>query len=176
MKECTHIPMAIDSEGYRYKPHKGNSYQLFCWNDMWFPVYCCYELASIHDRALFQTYADTVVAVEWNSDVRYFGSIVDSLVRDLHCYCIQVNSSDFGDSRVMQPADSVHKDIIKTKGGKNTCILYDDIDITALRDFQVKSLELQKEDGTFKQTPPDLDQTILAMKRDGTLKEVIRDD
>lgn len=163
-------------EGYRYKAHKGNSYQLFCWNDMWFPVYCCYELASIHDRALFQTYADTVVAIEWNSDVRYFGSIVDSLVRDLHCYCIQVNSSDFGDSRVMQPADSVHKDIIKTKGGKNTCILYDDIDITALRDFQVKSLELQKEDGTYKQTPPDLDQTILAMKRNGSLKEVIRDD
>lgn len=163
-------------EGYRYKAHKGNSYQMFCWNDMWFPVYCCYELASIHDRALFQTYADTVVAVEWNSDVSYFGSIVDSLVRDLHCYCIQANSSDFGDSRVMQPADSVHKDIIKTKGGKNTCILYDDIDIMALRDFQVKSLELQKEDGTFKQTPPDLDQTILAMKRNGSLKEVIRDD
>lgn len=163
-------------QGYRYEARKGNTYQLFCWRDVWFPVYCCYELTSIHDRALFQTYADMVVAVEWNSDVQYFGSIVDSLVRDLHCYCIQANSADFGDSRVMQPADSVHKDIIKTKGGKNTCILCDDIDIKALRDFQVKSHGLQKEDGGFKQTPPDLDQTILSKKRNGTLKAVIRDD
>ena len=163
-------------QGYRYEARKGNTYQLFCWRDVWFPVYCCYELTSIHDRALFQTYADMVVAVEWNSDVQYFGSIVDSLVRDLHCYCIQANSADFGDSRVMQPADSVHKDIIKTKGGKNTCILCDDIDIKALRDFQVKSHGLQKEDGGFKQTPLDLDQTILSKKRNGTLKAVICDD
>lgn len=162
-------------EGYRYDYHKGRSHQIFCWNDVWFPVYCCYELTSIHDRALFQTYADMVVAVEWNPDIHYFGSIMDSLARDLHCYCIQANSSDYGDSRVMQPADSVHKDIIKTKGGKNTCILYDDIDIKALRDFQIKSLALQKEDGPFKQTPPDLDQKILEKKRNGTLKEVIQE-
>ena len=37
----------------------------------------------------FQTYADMVVAVEWNPDILYFGSIMDTLARDLHCYCIQ---------------------------------------------------------------------------------------
>ena len=162
-------------EGYRYEAHRGNSYQLFCWKDVWFPVYCCYELTSIRDRAVFQTYADLVVAVEWNRDVPYFGSIVESLARDMHCYCVQANSSDYGDSRVMQPTDSVRRDIIKTKGGKNTCILYDEIDIKALRDFQVKSRELQEKDGPFKQTPPDLKQNILAMKRSGALLEVIRE-
>lgn len=162
-------------KGYRYMPQIGKSYQLFCWKDVWFPVYCCYELTSIRDRSVFQTYADLVVAVEWNQDVPYFGNIVESLVRDLHCYCIQANSSDYGDSRVMRPVDTVRRDVIKTKGGRNTCILWEEIDIKALRDFQVKSLEMQGKDKLFKQTPPDFDQDILAAKRNGTLKDLIKD-
>ena len=159
--------------GYRYAPHKGKTYQLFCWRDVWFPVYCCYELCSIHDRSIFQTYADLVIAVEWNHDVRYFGNIVESLVRDMHCYCIQANTSDYGDSRVMIPAKEEKRDRIKTKGGKNSCILWDEIDIKALRDFQVKSLEQQRKDGPFKQTPPDFDQELLEKKRNGTLQSMI---
>ncbi len=162
-------------KGYRYTPKMGNTYQLFCWRDVWFSVYCCYELTSIRDRSVFQTYADLVVAVEWNQDVPYFGNIVESLVRDLHCYCIQANSSDYGDSRVMRPVDTIRRDVIKTKGGQNTCILWEEIDIKGLRDFQVKSLEMQGKDKSFKQTPPDFDQGILAKKRNGTLKDLIRD-
>ena len=162
-------------KGYRYTPKMGKTYQLFCWKDVWFPVYCCYELTSIRDRSVFQTYADLVVAVEWNQDVPYFGNIVESLVRDLHCYCIQANSSDYGDSRVMRPVDTIRRDVIKTKGGQNTCILWEEIDIKALRDFQVKSLEMQDIDKSFKQTPPDFDQDILAKKRNGTLKDLIKD-
>lgn len=162
-------------KGYRYTPKMGNTYQLFCWRDVWFPVYCCYELTSIQDRSVFQTYADLVIAVEWNQDVPYFGNIVESLVRDLHCYCIQANSSDYGDSRVMRPADTIRRDVIKTKGGQNTCILWEEIDIKALRDFQVKSLEMQGMDKTFKQTPPDFDQGILEKKRKGTLRYLIKD-
>lgn len=160
--------------GCRYEPHEGDSYQLFCWKDIWFGVYCCYELTSIRDRALFQTYADMIVAVEWNKDVSYFSNIVESLSRDLHCYCIQANSSDYGDSRVVRPTETVQRDVIKTKGGKNTGILYDEIDIKGLRDFQMKSGEQQKKEGTFKQTPPNFDLQILEKKRNGTLKEVIR--
>lgn len=162
-------------EGYRYRYYKGDQYQLFCWRNVWFPVYCCYELTSIHQRAAFQSYADLVIAVEWNKDVNYFASIVDSLVRDLHCYCIQANSSTFGDSRVMRPTETIQRDMIKTKGGKNACILCDEIDIKALRDFQVKSWELQKNDGPFKQTPAGLDQEILRYKRNGELMEFIKE-
>ena len=160
-------------KGYRYTPKMGKTYQLFCWKDVWFPVYCCYELTSIRDRSVFQTYADLVIAVEWNQDVPYFGNIVESLVRDLHCYCIQANSSDYGDSRVMRPVDTIRRDVIKTKGGQNTCILWEEIDIKALRDFQVKSLEMQGKDKSFKQTPPDFDQDVIAKKRNGTLKDLI---
>lgn len=55
--------------GYRMEPFHGTQYQLFCWRDLWFSVYCCYELASIADRSLFQALADLTVAVEWNRDV-----------------------------------------------------------------------------------------------------------
>ena len=75
----------------------------------------------------------------------------------------------------MRPVDTVRRDVIKTKGGRNTCILWEEIDIKALRDFQVKSLEMQGKDKLFKQTPPDFDQDILAAKRNGTLKDLIKD-
>ncbi|MEA4890336.1 MAG: hypothetical protein VB070_12845 [Clostridiaceae bacterium] len=157
----------IEGRGNTYQ--EGNSYQLFCWHNIWFPVYCCYELASIHDRALFQYYADLIVAVEWNSDINYFSSIVESLCRDLHCYCIQANSSGLGDSRVLCPTKTEQRDIIKTKGGKNPCILAADIDINALREFQNLEYSLQKGDQAFKPTPPKFNRTILEFKRSGTL-------
>lgn len=88
--------------------------------------------------------------------------------------CISTrNSSDYGDSRLLQPTQTEIRDAIKTKGGKNPCVLFDEIDIKALRDFQAKSVDLQKKDGPFKQTPPGLNRSILAKKRSGTLKEDI---
>ena len=163
--------------GYRMDPFHGKrQYQLFCWRDLWFSVYCCYELASITDRSLFQSLADLTVAVEWNRDVPYFSSIAESLCRDLHCYCIQVNSSDFGDSRVMVPARSEERDLIKTKGGRNHTILTDHIKLNALRDYQRKEYELQRDDHHFKATPPRFDKDIPAYKQNGTLWEYLTRD
>ena len=153
--------------GYRLKEIEGNNYELYKWNDCYFPVYCCYELASIYDRALFQSYADFLVAIEWNKDVNYYSNILESLSRDIHCYCIQVNSSDFGDSRITKPSKTEEKDIIRTKGGKNSTILIDTIDISKLRDFQLKEYELQKQDHSFKATPPDFKPGIILKKING---------
>ena len=114
-----------------------------------------------------------VVAVEWNTDIAYFSSIIESMCRDLHCYCVQANSSGPGDSRVLQPTKSELRDIIKTKGGKNPCILAADIDIRGLREFQALQYPLQKDAGSFKPTPPDFDPEILENKRRGTLFEYI---
>lgn len=157
--------------GRRFTYKEGKAYELFGWHNIWFPVYCCFELASIQDRALFQEYADMVVAVEWNKDVPYYINIIESLSRDLHCYCVQVNSSDFGDSRIVAPKDSVLKDLIKTKGGQNSCILVDIIDIKALRDFQMLAYPLQKKDGRFKPSPPGMNPDgINQLKRQNKLK------
>ena len=72
-------------------------YPLFIWNGIWFSVYCCYELADICDRALFKSYSDLMIAVEWNKDTNYYSNIIESLSRDMHCFCVQVNSSGYGD-------------------------------------------------------------------------------
>lgn len=108
-----------------------------------------------------------------NTDIAYFSTIIESLCRDLHCYCIQANSSGPGDSRVLRPSRSDLRDIIKTKGGKNPCILAADIDIKALREFQRVDYILQRDDRFFKPTPPKLDREILKRKREGTLFQMM---
>jgi hypothetical protein len=102
--------------------------------------------------------------------------MIESLCRDLHCYCIQANSSDYGDSRVLAPRKSEERDLIKTKGGLNCVVLSEELDIKALRDFQMLEFELQKELDTFKPTPPSTkrDKDIIQAKIKGTLLEFIR--
>ena len=160
-----YAPSEIDSIlGYGLSYEEGNIYELYKWNGCYFPVYCCYELASIKDRALFQSLADFVVAVEWNRDVKYYSSVAESLSRDMHCYFIQVNSANYGDSRIVKPSRDVEKDLIRTKGGINSSVLVDIIDIRKLREFQIKRYNLQKNDKSFKPTPPNFDRTIVMKK------------
>ena len=171
---CSHISFHLKTHyapdekeeinGYNLTEVTGNQYELYKWNNCYFPVYCCYELTSITDRSIFQSYADLLIAVEWNRDVNYYSNILESLSRDIHCYCVQVNTSDYGDSRITKPSKTENKDIIRTKGGINNTILIEDIDIAALREFQLKNYTLQKKDSRFKMTPPDFDMNI-AMKK-----------
>ncbi len=150
--------------GYGYKSvEKISKRPLYRWNDCYFPVYCCYELTSITDRAEYMSWADMVVAVEYNSDTNYFGNIVESLSRDLHCYFVQVNTSQFGDSRITQPTKTEARNIVSVKGGLNASLLIGEIDIQALREFQIKDYTLQK-NGPFKPTPPGIDTEIVKWK------------
>ena len=153
--------------GYRLNEITGNHYELYKWRGSYFPVYCCYELTSVIERALFQSYADFLVAIEWNKDVNYYSNILESLSRDIHCYCIQVNSSDYGDSRITKPSRTEEKDIVRTKGGINSTILIDIIDINKLREFQLKEYGLQVMDKSFKPTPPGFDPDIIMKKLKG---------
>ena len=156
--------------GYRLEEVSGHGYELYHWKDCWFPVYCCFELASIRDRALFSSYADMLVAVEWNKDINYYSNLLEALSRDLHCYCVQVNSSDYGDSRITMPSKTEMKDIIKTKGGNNATVLVGTVDIERLREFQFKEYNLQKMNRDFKPTPPLFDKEIVKKKIQGELK------
>ena len=153
--------------GYRLDEINGEHYELYRWHDCYFPVYCCYELTSITERALFQSYADFLVAIEWNKDVNYYSNILESLSRDIHCYCVQVNSSDYGDSRITKPSKTEKKDIIRTKGGRNSTILVDEIDIGKIREFQLKEYNLQAYDKSFKPTPPGFNPEIVLKKIKG---------
>ena len=136
------------------------SYDLFHWRNVYFSVYNCFELADIIDRALFKSKVDFIVAAEFNRDVNYFSDIAGSWVRDVHCYFVQVNTSQYGDSRLIQPSKSYSKDLIQIKGGINSTILVGELKIDKLRDFQLVEYNLQKEEinlnrTDLKPTPPD---------------------
>ena len=136
-------------------PHENRqSYQLIRWRGASFAVYNCYELASIEDRSIFKGKVDFIVATEFNKDVNYFSNIVESAARDLHCYVIQVNDSQFGDSRVVSPSKSEKMNPLRIKGGENLTFLTMKLNLKALRDYQRKGYGLQKGLEDFKPTPP----------------------
>lgn len=54
----------------------------------------------------------------------------------------------------MKPSKSVEKNMVVVKGGKNSTILIDDLDIDSLRKFQLPGYAGQDAKGIFKNTPP----------------------
>lgn len=132
-------------------------YQLFQWRGASFAVYNCYELASLEDRCLFKGMVDFVVCSEFNPDVNYFSNIVESAARDLHCYVIQVNSAQFGDSRVVSPSTTEKQkhNPLRIKGGDNQTFLTMRLPLQQLRSHQLKKYGLQKDSKDYKPTPPD---------------------
>lgn len=121
LDEGFHIPQT--------KPY----YNLFHWRKSYFSVYNCFELASIEDRAVMKGKVDFLVATELNPDTNFYSDIIGSWTRDIHCFVIQVNTSEFGDSRILHPSDSVHKNALFVKGGKNAVVLIDVLNIYELR-------------------------------------------
>lgn len=169
-----HYAPAELSELHRFHmvpPKAETRYELFCWNDCWFSVYCCFELCSIQDRALFQSYIDFLVAVEWNQDINHYGNIIKSLARDMHCYCVQVNEAKYGDSRIVIPTRTEERDLLRIKGGQNPSVLVDEINIKELRDFQFSGHS--KID--FKPLPPQFNRDLVDAKRKRILYKALRD-
>jgi hypothetical protein len=130
-------------------------YDLFIWKGLYFSPYYCFELANVYHRSLFKSQIDLLVACEWNPDINYFSNIVESISRDLHAYVAQVNTSQYGDTRITQPAKTEKKDILKLKGGENDTILVGNINLDSIREFQRQLYLTTKDDKTFKPLPPD---------------------
>lgn len=135
-----------------------DAYQLFRWRGASFAVYNCYELTNIEDRGLFKGKVDFIVATEFNKDVNYFSNILEAAVRDIHCYIVQVNDSQFGDSRIISPSKTERMNPLRIKGGENFTFLTMNLDLKALRDHQRKDYGLQRDSQDFKPTPPGLEQ------------------
>ncbi|NHN24534.1 hypothetical protein FIA58_002495 [Flavobacterium jejuense] len=128
--------------------------RLYQWRGLLFSTFNCFELCDIEKRSKFRGNVDFLVAIEHNRDIEYFSNIVESISRDIHTYIIQVNTSQYGDSRINQPSESYTKDIVKIKGGENVSILTAKIDIKKLREFQTYNYILQDTRKMFKATPP----------------------
>ncbi len=132
-------------------------YQLFQWRGASFAVYNCYELASLEDRVTFKGMVDFIVCSEFNKDINYFSNIVESAARDLHCYVVQVNCAQYGDSRVVSPSKTEKMNPLRMKGGDNQTFLTMELPLAELRDHQKKLYGLQRDSRIYKPTPPDFD-------------------
>lgn len=131
---------------------KNYRYDIINWKNIYFSNFYCFELADLEHRSLLRSKIDLLIAIEWNKDTPYFSNIVESGSRDLHCYIAQVNTSQYGDTRLTQPTETATKDILKLKGGKNDTILVSALDISKLREFQRK--KFSKTNKEFKPLPP----------------------
>lgn len=138
---------------------------LFIWDNLHFAVYDCFELADIKFRFEFKSKVDFIVGCEWNRDIKYFTNITEAATRDLHCYVIQVNTSQFGDSKIIAPKKSDEMTILNIKGGDDN-ILIGEVNIEELREFQRKeTLYLEDKDKIFKTLPPDFDKNVPRLKK-----------
>ena len=132
-------------------------YHLFKWKGVQFTVYNCYELTDVVHRSIFRSELDILFAIEFNRDTNYFSNIAESTCRDLHCFYVQANTSEYGDSRVIEPRETEKMNPVRVKGGENNVILKYELKVNELRKFQKLRLPYQRNDKSFKTTPPDFD-------------------
>jgi len=128
-------------------------YHLFRWKGAWFTVFNCYELSNITDRSHFKGRVDFIATVLFNKDRHYYASIAESAAIDLHSYLINVNTSLFKGTFLIQPTSSNTMYIAEIKGGENSTVLTEKIDIRGLRAFQKAYLAGSKPN-RFKPLPP----------------------
>ncbi len=106
---------------------------------------------------------DVLFAPVWNMDVHYYNSLVESASRDLHCFIVLVNTTQFGDSRITRPSNHDRRDKLRVKGGTvsdhKAIVMVSDLEIDNLRKFQItaetESDVNNKTKAPFKPLPPD---------------------
>lgn len=128
---------------------------LFRWRDFDFVTYCCFELSSLKLRSKFLGAVDVLFAVEFNPDIEYFSNIVESLSRDMFCYVVQVNASQYGDSRMIQPKHSYEKNLLRVSGGKNATALIGKVDIKELNEARKAKRKIKGKDHKENTDPDD---------------------
>lgn len=145
----------INKEEFNIPPQTPKLYNIINWGSFFFSIYNCYELSSITDRSKVLGEVDAIFAVAYNPDTNYYNSIVEATARDLHCYVILCNTSQYGDSQIVAPKDTESKFILKVKGGTDEdtpiSILVGQLNIKALREYQLYADEKHK----FKPLPAD---------------------
>jgi len=126
--------------------------KIYKWNDKLFSLFNCYEFTFLEQRAKLLCRNDFTIVIEYNPDVNYYDSLVNSTARDIYSYIIQVNNSKYGDSRITIPDKTEQKDLIKVKGGKNSAILVGELDFEKLNTSR-KIKNPKKEDRNLKPAP-----------------------
>lgn len=94
----------------------------------------CFEATNIRDRSFLKDKINILFMPVYNKDTYYFSDIIGSLARDISAFVVQANNSEYGDSRISGPMDSIHKDIVKLKGGDNCFTVVGTLDFVKMKD------------------------------------------
>jgi hypothetical protein len=79
---------------------------------------------------------DILFAPEYNKDINYFSNIVESASRDIYCFVVQINTSNYGDTKIIAPYKTELKCIANIKGGERDSIHIGKINVNEFRDYQ----------------------------------------
>jgi hypothetical protein len=102
-----------------------------------FGALICNELTDIAFRSSFRGRVDALFAVEWNKDLKTFSPLIEATANDVHCFVVQVNNREYGDSRIRVPAkDDWKRDVVRLQGGENDYVVVGVLDVPGLRTFQ----------------------------------------
>lgn len=93
----------------------------------------CYEFTDISSRAAMKSKIELLFVPQLNKDTNYFSAIVESTARDLHCFVIQANTSQYGDSRITAPYKSESKNILQIKGGETDVVMIATLNVDELK-------------------------------------------
>jgi len=97
----------------------------------------CNELLNLDYRQPLRGEIDTLFVIEWNKDIDMYDPIISSTSNDLHCFMVQVNNREYGDTRLRGPyKESYERDKVRVRGGELDYFIVATIDIMALREFQ----------------------------------------
>lgn len=118
-------------------------YFLFDNKKIKYSSFICYELTDVQARAIFKNKTDIVISSEYNEDIYYFSNIVESSARDLCSFIVQVNSSNYGDTRIVAPYRDKYKEIATITGGVKDSI---HIGIIKLKQFKEYMRDYQAAD------------------------------
>lgn len=131
-----------------FRDHETKRYYCFNHRNINFSTFICYELTDIFARALVRDYSEIIFASEYNLDISYFSNIVEATSRDIFGYVVQVNASNFGDTRIIGPFKNEYLTIAGITGGEKDSIHIGSIDMKTHRDF-LKCYTKASEDNNY---------------------------
>lgn len=127
---------------------------VFQHGNLHFGVLICNELTDIALRSSYRGKVDALFVAEWNKDIKTFAPLVEATANDVHCFVIQVNNREYGDSRIRVPAKNEwNRDIVRLQGGVNDYVVVGELNVPALRDFQSRHRSPTGANALFKPVP-----------------------
>lgn len=127
---------------------------VFHHGNLHFGLLICNELTDISFRSSYRGKVDALFAVEWNKDIKTFSPLVEATANDVHCFVIQVNNREYGDSRLRIPAkDDWKRDVVRVQGGQNDYAVVGKLDVPGLRMFQSHHRSATGQRAKFKPVP-----------------------